>query len=235
MKILAVDSSANTASVAINSDGNLVGEFFINAGLTHSQTLMPIIENLCIQTGILIKDIDLFAVTHGPGSFTGLRIGIATIKGMAIALNKPCVGISTLEVMAYNAIGLEGVICCCIDARRNQLYNAIFEQKDDKIVRLVQDRAIDIEDLMVELNNCNKKIIYVGNGSEMCYNMAKKNFLGINSYILPERVRDSRASALAQIAYNMHKENVLNYSDELKPRYLRMSKKRAIVNLLVYY
>ena len=170
MKILAIESSAKAASVAITDNQKILGEFYLNIGLTHSQTLAPMIQNLLESTNLSIDEIDAFAVAVGPGSFTGIRIGVSTIKGMAFALNKPCIGVSTLEGMAFNIPIYEGIICASMDARCNQVYNALFEIKDGLPKRLTNDRAISIENLKQELKLSQKKVIFVGDGAEICYN-----------------------------------------------------------------
>ena len=150
MLILSVDSSATPASVCLY-DGKVLAEYFINTKLTHSQTLAAMIESVLQITGIKAEDIDVFAVNNGPGSFTGVRIGVSAVKGMAYALDKPCAAVSTLQSMAYNALAENAVICACMDARRQQVYNALFRITDNKAIQLQNDRAIAIDALTEEL------------------------------------------------------------------------------------
>ena len=147
MKILAVDSSAKSASAAVTQDEKLVAESFVNVGLTHSETLMPMIHSVLKNAGTDIKDIDAFCVTVGPGSFTGIRIGISAVKGLAQPQNKPCFGISTLDAMAYNSEDFNGIICCVMDARCSQVYNALYKCSGKLIKRLTPDVAISLEEL----------------------------------------------------------------------------------------
>ena len=170
MKVLAVDSSAKSASVCVIEDEKILGEFFINTKLTHSETLMPMISSLLKNARIDINSIDVVAISSGPGSFTGVRIGIAAVKGMSFALNKPCVGVSTLEAMAYNFKGSNCIISAVMDARRDQVYNVLFRVNCDNIIRLTSDRAISIEDLNIEIKNeYNKEnIIFVRDGADLC-------------------------------------------------------------------
>ena len=141
MKILALESSAVSASVALTEDEKLVAQSFQNCGLTHSRTLLPMAENLLANCGVSLADVDAIAVAHGPGSFTGVRIGVATVKGLALGADKPCLGVSTLEAMAWGARALSGDLCCVMDARAGQVYNALFTVEDGRVRRLCDDRA----------------------------------------------------------------------------------------------
>lgn len=169
LKILAVDSSAKTASVAITEDDRLISESFVNVGLTHSETLMPMIESSLNNAKLSINDIDAFCVTTGPGSFTGIRIGVAAIKGLAQPGKKPCAGVSTLEAMAYNLADFNGIVCCAMDARCAQVYTAIFEVSCKSIKRLTEDMAIPIDELFGILSTYDSDIILVGDGAQLCY------------------------------------------------------------------
>ena len=154
MKILSGDSSSVTASVAITENGKILSEKFINNGLTHSQTLMPMVESAINDSGVSINDIDLFAITNGPGSFTGVRIGIASVKGMADALDKKCIAISTLEAIAQPLKNQDVIACAVMDARCNQVYTALFNNGN----RLCEDKAILIDELGDKLKQYDKKI-----------------------------------------------------------------------------
>ena len=144
MKILAMDSSAVAASVALCEDERLLGEYTICNGNTHSQTLLPMTEELLSRFGITTDDVDLFAVSNGPGSFTGVRLGVATLKGLAFGKDKPCVGVSTLEALAHNLAVTDGLICPVMNARRNQVYTALFRAKNGNLERLLPDSAMAI-------------------------------------------------------------------------------------------
>ena len=170
MLILGIDSSAVSVSAAVCDGFTVIAEGFINNRITHSQTLMPLTEAILKNAGLTLADIDAFAVSAGPGSFTGLRIGISAVKGMAYALGKPCRAVSTLHAMAFNMLSWEGIVCAAMDARRSQVYNALFEVKDGKVTRLTEDRAISTDELKAELDSkyADRKIILVGDGAELC-------------------------------------------------------------------
>ena len=220
MKILAIDSSAKSASVAIIEDKKLLGEFFVNVGLTHSQTLMPMIEDTLKNTNLKISDIDAFAVSVGPGSFTGLRIGIAAVKGIAFADEIPCIEVSTLYSMAYNLIDENAIICAVMEARCNQVYNAVFDVCDEKITRLTPDRTISIEELYFELEKLEKKVILVGDGAVLCYNKDENN---LDLHLAHENKRFQRASSVAFAAYDAYlNDNATISSADLVPKYLRI-------------
>ena len=167
MLTLAFESSAKAASVALAHDGELLAQYFQCCALTHSRTLLPMAEDLLKNTGFTLSQIDLFACAHGPGSFTGIRIGISTVKGLAWALEKPCVGVSTLEAMAHHGIMAGGVICPVMDARRNQVYNALFEIVDGRPVRLTEDRAISLEELGADVEKRQCSVFLVGDGAAL--------------------------------------------------------------------
>ncbi len=221
MRILAVDSASKTASAAVLEDNNIITEFFMNAGLTHSQTLAPMIDSALKNSKISLKEIDIFAVTCGPGSFTGLRIGMSTVKGMALVLDKPCVPVSSLRAMAYNFLGESCIVCACMDARREQLYNAIFEINDNKVIRLTEDRTIAASELVEELKNCKDEIKLVGDRAVLCYN----NFLDSADYenvsVVPERSRYIKASGLGLAALDEYQKGNIVSAEELTPVYER--------------
>lgn len=164
--ILSFDSSAITASAALTDADEVIKYEFINAGLTHSETLLSMIKS--VMQGHTFDELDAIAVTAGPGSFTGVRIGIATAKGLAFAGNIPCVSVSTTESIAYNFLSENAVICSVMDARRMQFYNALFEVKDNKITRLCDDRAISITELEPQLKKY-ERVIIAGDGAKLCY------------------------------------------------------------------
>ena len=167
MKILALDSSAVSASAAVLDDDKVLGEFFINTKQTHSQTLMPMVQQVLIQTKTSLEEMDLFAVSAGPGSFTGVRIGVACVKGMAFAQNKPCIGVSTLEAMAYPLSMLNGIICAVMDARCQQVYHALFRVNGIEVERICDDCAVAISDLAESLQQYSNETIYlVGDGAK---------------------------------------------------------------------
>lgn len=210
--ILSVDSSAVTASVALTDGKKVIKSEFINAGLTHSETLLPMIKR--VMGEYKISDLDAIAVTAGPGSFTGVRIGVATVKGLAFNDNIPCISVSTLEAIACNFLDEDCIVCSVMDARRMQFYNALFEIKNGKAVRLCDDRAISIDDLKNDLKKY-EKVIIAGDGARLCYDN-----LGIDNIILaPEDKRYQCGQGVALAAENKEKISAA----ALMPVYLRLS------------
>lgn len=219
MKILAADTSASPVSVALTDNGRLLGEFYLNIKTTHSQTLMPLIESVLKTTNTNINEIDIFAVNAGPGSFTGVRIGVASVKGLSMPLDKLCASVSTLESMAYCMPYQNGVVCAVMDARCSQVYNALFRLNDGKPERLTPDRALSIDELAEELVTYSENIYLVGDGAEIC----SKAFSDIeNISLAPENIRFQHAYGTAKAAEKMAEENNLCTSDRLMPVYLRL-------------
>ncbi|MDE6723476.1 MAG: tRNA (adenosine(37)-N6)-threonylcarbamoyltransferase complex dimerization subunit type 1 TsaB [Eubacterium sp.] len=212
MLLLSVDASAVTASAALTKDGSVIKSEFINKGLTHSETLLPLIES--VLNGCDLKSLDAIAVTAGPGSFTGVRIGVATVKGLAFPYDIPCISVSTLEAIAYNFLEENAVICAVMDARRMQFYNALFKAEDGKITRLCEDRAISIEDLREELKNY-ETVIVAGDGAELCYN----NLNLENTALADEDKRYQNGIGVSKAAENKK----MIKAEALMPVYLRLS------------
>lgn len=197
MKILGVESSAKAASVCLWEDGRVLAEMFTNNGLTHSKTVLPMVESLLRVTGIELAQIDRLAVANGPGSFTGLRIGAAIVKGLSWSREIPCVGVSTLRAMAETARGQIGLICPVMDARAGQVYHALFEEKQGKIIRLCEDRAIRADALLEELSD-RGRVLLLGDGAEMCYTMWKERLSEL--VLLPEMLRFPHAAGVCACA-----------------------------------
>ena len=221
MKILSLDASANSASVCIfdTDEDKIIGEFYINTKLTHSQTLVPMVDALLSSTNLKLSDIDYFAVNTGPGSFTGIRIGVSVVKGMAMALDKPCVSVSTLNSMAYNFIDSNNtVVCACMDARRNQVYNALFKIENGVVNRLCDDRAISVEALLEELKDYDN-VVLVGDGSPLCY--SQKGDSDIQLAVPAKRYQQASSVALAAVKHINNNETLS--SAALMPTYLRPS------------
>lgn len=215
MKILALDTSSQAASAALLEDGKLLGESFINIPTTHSQTILPMAQQLLTAVGIPLAEIDRFAVTCGPGSFTGLRIGLSAIKGMAFALNKPCCGVSTLESLAWNLAGWSGLVCPVMDARCKQVYTALFDCSDGTPRRLWEDQALSIEEWQTKLPP-GKSVILVGDGARLCYNSFEKIPDGLTT--APAHLLYQRAASVALCA----QEGELVSPGQLVPAYLRL-------------
>jgi len=215
MNLLALDTSSKTASCAVFSDGILIAESFTNAGLTHSQTILPMVEAMLKHAKIAINDIDAFAVSAGPGSFTGLRIGISAVKGMAMAMDKPCAGVSTLCALAAGLRAFDGYIAATLDARREQVYAAIFHCKDGELTRVSPDEAVSIEELGQRLSELNQPIMLAGDGAELCL----KQLGNPNLRPSPQELRYQRATGVAYIAL---RDNIFTTADKLEPIYLRI-------------
>jgi tRNA threonylcarbamoyladenosine biosynthesis protein TsaB len=230
MKILAIDSSAISAGCAIVDDGNLIAESFVRVGLTHSETLLPMVSNTLANAKLTADDIDCYAVSSGPGSFTGIRIGVASVKGMAFASGTPCVGVSTLEAIAWSCVAQDGVICAVMDARRQQVYNALFTSDGQDIVRICADRAVSIEELTEELKNQQRIIHLAGDGAVLCYESMKQSLANVR--LIPEHLRYARGFGVAMAARKIIKENGAVPPEKLIPTYLRPSQaEREKLNL----
>ena len=221
MLIFAFETSAKAASVALLEDGVLLGESYLNCGLTHSRTLLQMGQELLETCGRTVRDVTAVACAAGPGSFTGIRIGIAAAKGFAWARELPCVGVSTLEAMAQQATAFEGVVCCAMDARREQVYNAVFEAENERLVRLCEDRAISLDDLCGDLQKIEKPIFLVGDGAELCYTTLLERLPRLT--LLPEHLRQQRASGAALAAWEKIGRGERGDAGSLTPNYLRLS------------
>ena len=217
MKLLALDSTARVASVALCDGGDLLGEFTINNGNTHSETLLPMIEFLLKQFDMRVSDVDAFAVSAGPGSFTGVRIGAATVKGLAFASKKPCIGVSTLEALAKNP-SQNGLICPVMNARRNQVYTALFREVDGKTERLMPDSAISIEELDRVLEKYDEPVILCGDGYDITASQLTHPITHIS-----ERLRHQSAFNVALCAMDMIARGEASTDASLSPTYLRPS------------
>ena len=221
MLILAFETSAKAASVALTEGGKLLGEAYQNTGLTHSQTLMVMAEDVLKQCGKLAADVEAVAVAEGPGSFTGVRIGVAAAKGFAWGKEIPCYGVSTLEAMAESLGAFDGYVCPCMDARRSQVYNALFLAEGGKLTRVSEDRAIALADLKEELKNLPKSVFLVGDGANLCYNTLKEDVP--NLVLPPEHRIHQRAVGVAILAQRMADAGLAPSGGELNPNYLRLS------------
>ncbi len=221
MKILALESSATAASVALCEGERLIAHSFRDTGLTHSQTLLPMTEELLAHCGLSVSDLDLIAVAAGPGSFTGLRIGVATAKGLAWAAELPCAGCSTLEAMAWNLAGFEGELCCAMDARRHQIYNARFRVEDGRLSRLTEDRAVSLEDLVEELRGTETTQIVLGDGAQLCYDALTA--AGIPARLAPPNLRQQTAWGVAREGLELARKGLTVPPAQLVPVYHRLS------------
>jgi len=219
--ILAFETSAKAASVALTENGKLLGESYQNTGLTHSQTLMVMAEDVLKQCGKTAADVEAVAVAEGPGSFTGVRIGVAAAKGFAWGKEMPCYGVSTLEAMAESLGAFDGYVCPCMDARRSQVYNALFLAEGGKLTRVSEDRAIALADLKTDLEHLDGPIYLVGDGANLCYNTLGKEVSGL--ILPPEHRIHQRAVGVAVLAQRMADAGLAPSGGELTPNYLRLS------------
>ena len=221
MLILAFETSAKACSVAIHDGQKLLAESYQNTGLTHSQTLMVMAEDLLKSCGKSAADVTHLAVAAGPGSFTGVRIGVSAAKGFAWGAELPVYGVSTLQSMALSLGAMEGHVCCCMDARRRQVYNAMFLAQNGKLTRICEDRAISLEELKAELEHIGGAIWLVGDGAELTH---KTLAADIPELILPpEHRRQQRASGVALAAVEAISRGEPGDGASLQPNYLRMS------------
>ena len=222
MLTLGIDSSAVAASAALVEDGKLLGEFYCNTKQVHSQTLLPMVEGLLQTVGRSCGELDAIAVSHGPGSFTGVRIGVSCVKGIALPKNIPCVGVSTLEAIAYSGIPYEDAILCAVmDARRNQVYNARFRSTGDGLLRLRPDRAVALAELAEELKTSGKPQILVGDGAVLCYTTLKES--GLDVRLAPPHLRFQSAWGVARCALEQVRTGRLTDAASLSPDYHRLS------------
>lgn len=221
MKILALESSAKSVSVAVCEDGLILAQAYQNTGLTHSVTMMPLLENMLEKAGLTLAQMDVIAVAAGPGSFTGLRIGVSAAKGLAWALDKPCCGVSTLEAMAENGRSFEGTVICAMDARRQQIYNAIFTCCGGELTRRCDDRAVALSQVAEELRTDPLPKLVIGDGAALCFDYLTAQ--GIECRMAPPMLRYQQASGVALAAERMAAQGCTCTAQELCPNYLRLS------------
>ena len=233
MIVLSIDSSSKVATVAILKDDVLLGEYILNDKREHSVILMPLIENLLKECNLSIDDIDGYVVSKGPGSFTGLRIGMATIKGMSFGNNKPYISISSLDALAYNLISFNGIICPIMDALRENVYTALYKNNNDSLEKIMDYTALDIDELVNLLKDKNEEVIFVGDGlykhkKYICDNFPKAHFAPVHLNIL-------RASSLGELGLNLLKNGICDDSNSApiylkKPQAERELERRLKVN-----
>ena len=219
MKILSIDTSALVASVALCEDENVLAEYTINNGNTHSETLLPMVESVLGFFSLTASDIDAFAVSAGPGSFTGVRIGASTIKGLAFGSNKPCVEVSTLEAIAYNLRSHKGLVCPVMNARRGQVYTAVFRSDGEALVRLMPDSAMAIEELDLILANYGEDVRLCGDG----YDVTMKGLCNVEPLYVEPRLRLQSAVSVASVALEKYKRGEFGNDEQLRVNYLRQS------------
>ena len=221
MKILALETSAKSVSAAVVENGAVLASSYQNTGLTHSRTLMPLVDGMLKAAELSLDAMGLVAVAQGPGSFTGLRIGVSAAKGLAWAKELPCCGVSTLLAMAQNLRHMDGTIVCAMDARRNQVYNAVFRAENDQLTRLTEDRAISLDELAEELKNTEGAKFVVGDGAKLCYTYLTQQ--GIPCRMAPAALVMQNAVGVGLAAEELAAEGKTVSAQELVPVYLRLS------------
>lgn len=222
MKMLAIDSSSNIATVAIVEDSDLICEIVLNDKKTHSQKLMPLIKEALLSCKIGIDQIDVFSCSVGPGSFTGLRIGLATVKGLAHAFKKPIIGVSTLDALAFGIPFYSGIICPIMDARNNQVFTALYKWSNDSIERISEYMGIDILELADMIDNTSGNVVFTGDGINIYREILRKK-LGGKAQFAPKYNSLARASLVAQIGINRYNMGIIDSYITLSPFYLRKS------------
>ncbi len=222
MKILALDSSGLVASVAVVTEDKVLGEFTVNNKKTHSQTLLPMVDEVLKILDMDVKDLDAIAVAGGPGSFTGLRIGASTAKGLALVLNIPIINIPTVDSLAYNLYGTDHLICPMMDARRNQVYTGLYEWQEGEFKVVLPQFAAEVEELAEKLNSYNREIIFLGDGVEAQLSKFAPSLKAPYS-IAPIHLSKQRAAALGALGVEYYKAGKLQEGDSFEPEYLRMS------------
>ena len=221
MRILSIETSAKACSAAVTEDGALLASAFQCSGLTHSRTLMPMVEGMLKNADLSLAACDAVAVAVGPGSFTGIRIGVAAAKGLAWAAELPCAGCSTLEAMAWSLAGFQGEVCAAMDARRHQVYNARFQVNGTAPHRLTPDRAIALADLVKELEGTSVPQIVVGDGAQLCYDALTA--AGIPAILAPPNLRMQSAWGVARMGLELARTGQTVAPGELVPVYHRLS------------
>lgn len=222
MKILALDSSGLVASVAVAEDDNLLAEYTVNYKKTHSQTLLPMLDEIARMIELDLETIDAIAVAAGPGSFTGLRIGSATAKGLGLALKKPLIGIPTVEALAYNLYDTPGLICPIMDARRNQVYTGIYEFCNHEMITVKPQIAMGVEELTAELNEQGKEVTFLGDGVSVYKDLILSK-IQVPCSFAPAHLNKQRAGTVAALGEKYYAEGRTETAMEHQPKYLRVS------------
>lgn len=222
MKILAIESSSMVASVAITDNNTLVAEYTINHKKTHSQTLLPMIDEIVKMTETSLETVDAIAVSAGPGSFTGLRIGSATGKGIGLALDIPMIHIPTMDALAYNLYGCKDMICPIMDARRNQVYTGLYEFDGEDFHIIQSQELMQIEELIARINSMGRKVMFLGDGVDTLSSYIMEN-IAVEYHFAPVHMNKNKASSVAALAQVYYKEGKIENAREHLPDYLRES------------
>ena len=222
MILLAVESSSLVASIAVMSDDTLIGEYTTNFKKTHSQTLLPMMNEVVQMTGISMQDVDAIVISGGPGSFTGLRIGAATAKGLGLALEKPLVNVPTVDALAYNLYGTDQVICPLMDARRQQVYTGLYTFEGDEFKVLCAQKAVSIGEIVEEINTMGRPVIFLGDGVPVNKDYIREH-INVPCSFAPAHLNAQRAGALAALGKSYYEAGRIETADEHIPEYLRLS------------
>ena len=222
MLLLAIESSGLVASVALLTEDKLIGEYTTNFKKTHSQTLLPMLDEVVRMTGISLDSVDAIVISGGPGSFTGLRIGAATAKGLGLALDKPLVNVPTVDAMAYNLYGTDQIICPIMDARRQQVYTGLYTFEGDDFRVLCQEKAVGIEEIVQEINAMGKPVVFLGDGVPVHKTYIEEH-IQVPCSFAPPHLNAQRAGALAALGKLYFEAGRLETADEHVPEYLRLS------------
>lgn len=222
MKVLAIDSSGLVASVALVTEDELIAEYTINYRKTHSQTLLPMLDEIVKMTNIDLTELDAIAISKGPGSFTGLRIGAATVKGLAMVLDIPVIPVATVDGLAYNLYQTNSIICPLMDARKNQVYTGLYKWVDNEFKVLLEQKALDIEEISKEINKTEEEVTFLGDGVKVFEDQIKE-MVEVNYNFVPAHLSRQRAGAIGALGIEYYKKGILMDADEFVPTYLRMS------------
>lgn len=222
MTILGIDSSGLVCSVAVVTEDNLIGEFTTNQKKTHSETLLPMLSTLKEALGLELSSIDAVAVAGGPGSFTGLRIGSATAKGLAEALEKPVVNVPTLEALAYNLCGNAGLVCPVMDARRSETYTGVYRFRGTEMETVVSQCAVPVSDLITRLNELGETVTFLGDGVPVFAELFRDG-LAVPYFFAPPSMNRQRAASVAALGLKLFAEGKTETASDHKPEYLRLS------------
>ncbi len=222
MKLLAIDGSGLVASVAFLEDDNLIGEYTVNYKKTHSQTLLVMLDALAQMVEMDLASIDVIAVTKGPGSFTGLRIGSATAKGLGLALDKPIVEVPTVDALAYNLWGVTDVVCPLMDARRSQTYSGLYEFCDGRMQVIEPQCAVSLEQMVERINALHRAVIFLGDGVPVFRSYLEEH-VSVPYTFAPAHANKQRAGAVAALGLELAREGKIVSAEAHKPDYLRLS------------
>lgn len=222
MKILAIDSSGLVATVAVVEEDNMLAEYTVNYKKTHSQTLLPMLDEIGKMIELDLNTIDAVAITAGPGSFTGLRIGSATAKGLGMALDKPLIAIPTVDGLAYNLYGTDKVVCPLMDARRSQVYTGMYEFEGEELVVREKQMVVSIQEIISKLNKLNREVIFLGDGVPV-YREIIQNEIKVPYQFAPAHMNKQRAGAVAALARSYLRLGKTVTARAFQPDYLRLS------------